>query len=119
MTDATDRTRHRLLTDLASNAEQIAGLEVDLARMIAAAQTSNADDEHDPEGATIAFERQQVSALLDQAKSTRARLERAVVLLDDGEYGRCERCGAAIPAERLAARPGTTTCVVCAAAGTR
>jgi DnaK suppressor protein len=119
MTDSPDRTRERLLADLASNAEQIAGLEVDLARMIAAAQSSNADDEHDPEGATIAFERQQVNALLEQSKSTRARLERAVVLLDGGEYGRCEQCGAAIPAERLAARPGATTCVVCAAAGSR
>ena len=39
------------------------------------------DDEHDPEGATIAFERAQLAALLDQADRHLAELDEAAGLL--------------------------------------
>jgi DnaK suppressor protein len=42
-----------------------------------------------------------------------AELERITRRLEQEGYGRCEVCGAEIPAERLAAMPGTTLCVVC------
>jgi DnaK suppressor protein len=75
------------------------------------------DDEHDPEGATIAFERAQLAALTDQARSHLAELDEALDRLRQGRYGRCERCGRPIGAERLAARPAARTCITCAAAG--
>ena len=75
------------------------------------------DDEHDPEGATIAFERAQLAALLDQAGSHLAELDDARERLRQGRYGRCERCGRPIAAGRLAARPAARTCITCAAAG--
>jgi RNA polymerase-binding transcription factor DksA len=75
------------------------------------------DDEHDPEGATIAFERAQLAALTDQARSHLAELDEALDRLRQGRYGRCERCGRPIGAERLAARPAARTCIICAAAG--
>ena len=74
------------------------------------------DDEHDPEGATIAFERAQLAALIDQARSHLAELDDALDRLREGSYGRCERCGRPIAAERLAARPAARTCITCAAA---
>lgn len=74
------------------------------------------DDEHDPEGATIAFERAQLAALIDQANSHLAELNEALDRLRQGCYGWCERCGRPIGAERLAARPAARTCIVCAAA---
>lgn len=106
--------RQRLLEDLASNTVHVAGLELEHSRIVDATQWSNADDEHDPEGATIAFERQQVVALLHQARRTREDLERALVRLDEGRYGGCERCGGPIAAERLEARPNALTCITCA-----
>lgn len=93
---------------------QIASLNRDLNGVIEASRSSNADDEHDPEGATIAFERAQVAALLSGARRRLAELEDALQRLDAGRYGRCERCGSAIPAERLAVRPSARTCVSCA-----
>lgn len=72
------------------------------------------DDEHDPEGATIAFERAQVSALLDDARGKLADVERATERLDRGDHDRCETCGTTIPADRLRARPTTRRCVACA-----
>jgi RNA polymerase-binding transcription factor DksA len=75
------------------------------------------DDEHDPEGATIAFERAQLAALLDQAHRHLAELDEAAGRLRQGRYGQCERCGQPIAAGRLAARPTARTCIACAAPG--
>jgi RNA polymerase-binding transcription factor DksA len=75
---------------------------------------ANADDEHDPEGSTVAFERAKVIALKSEAESHLAALERALERLSSAEYAVCQRCRREIPAERLAARPATTICVECA-----
>jgi len=104
----------QLRARLADSALHIAGLEVELARMLEASESSNADDEHDPEGATIAFERQQLVALLRQARRSRADLEQALAQFDRGTYGACATCGAPIGSERLTARPDAQTCIACA-----
>ena len=95
-------------------AAQAAALRADLAGIVAASAGSNADDEHDPEGATIAFERAQTASLLERTEARLAGLDRALDRLGAGRYGDCERCGRPIGAERLAARPDTATCVSCA-----
>lgn len=87
----------------------------ELAAILSASRDTNADDEHDPEGSTIAFERAQVSALLDQALTRLAEIDQALDRLVDGSYGRCVRCGRLIPAERLLARPAAVACALCAA----
>ncbi|GAB3830152.1 TraR/DksA family transcriptional regulator [Dactylosporangium cerinum] len=92
---------------------QIAALHRDLEGVIDASRSSNADDEHDPEGATIAFERAQVAALLDGARRRLAELDAALERVEAGTFGRCERCGRPIPAERLEIRPSARTCVTC------
>jgi DnaK suppressor protein len=76
--------------------------------------STNVDDEHDPEGATIAFERAQIEALIDQANRQLADLDRALRRIEEGDYGDCERCGRPIAPERLAARPTARTCIECA-----
>lgn len=116
MTDDARTTRGRLAAALEDNAAQIAALEQQHARFVEASKDSNADDEHDPEGATIAFEREQVTALLDRARSSRAAIGLALARLDDGRYEVCERCGGPIAPARLEARPEATTCIACAAA---
>jgi DnaK suppressor protein len=101
-----------------SRAEQ-AALVRSLARsfedMVAASRDSNADDEHDPEGATIAFERAQLVAVLRQAQADLDGLDTAIQRLDDGTYGVCERCGLPIAPARLEARPSARRCITCAA----
>ena len=95
---------------------RIAELRRELDQLIQASVGANADDEHDPEGATIAFERAQLSSLLTAAEQRLGEIDRSAANLQAGRYGQCERCGRAIPAERLAARPSATTCVGCASA---
>lgn len=99
--------------------ERIAALERDFSGIIEAAGQANADDEHDPEGATIAFERQHIAALVSQARDQLSQVEGAIARLDAGRYGECERCGQAIGAGRLAARPTATTCIDCAGRSAR
>jgi RNA polymerase-binding transcription factor DksA len=103
-----------LAAEQADAAERIAALTEDLDRMIESSVGANADDEHDPEGATIAFERAQLAALLASSRRRLADLDRATARLAAGTYGRCESCGEAISPARLVARPTTTTCVRCA-----
>ncbi|HEY0507264.1 MAG TPA: TraR/DksA C4-type zinc finger protein [Blastococcus sp.] len=103
-----------LLAEQAAALAQIQALTREFDGVVAASRASNADDEHDPEGATIAFERQQMVALLDQARRRLADVEAALVRRAEGGYGICEICGRPIAAERLAARPAARTCIDCA-----
>jgi RNA polymerase-binding transcription factor DksA len=111
---ATERFASRIAEERNSTLELLAGLQRDLADMIAATAGANADDEHDPEGATIAFERAQLTGLLEQAEARLADLTAAEQRLRDGGYDRCERCAGPIGEQRLLARPATRRCVRCA-----
>ncbi len=93
---------------------QIEALKREFEEVVAASRSSIADDEHEPEGATIAFERQQVAALLDRARRRLADVEAAIRAVEAGVYGVCESCGRPIGTERLAARPAARTCIDCA-----
>ena len=95
---------------------RLAALTRDFDGVVAASRDSNADDEHDPEGATIAFERSQVAALVRQVQGHLAAVEAALRRVADGTYGRCERCDQPIAGARLEARPAAGTCITCASA---
>ena len=112
--DAGGDIRAALVAQRAELAGQAAGLRADLAELVAASAGANADDEHDPEGATIAFERAQTASLLERTEARLAALEEALARVEAGDYGRCTRCGAPIGAERLAARPDASLCITCA-----
>ena len=103
-----------LAVERAAALAQIEALTREFDGVVAASKASNADDEHDPEGATIAFERQQVVALLDQARRRLADVDAALARRAEGGYGTCESCGRSIAPERLAARPAARTCIACA-----
>lgn len=105
--------RERLGVERERTAARLVGLRGDFAGVVAASRDTNADDEHDPEGATIAFERSQVDALVHQAVAHLAEVDAALGRLEAGTYGTCEVCGHAVPTGRLEARPMARTCVGC------
>ena len=76
-------------------------------------QVEGRDDEHDPDGATAAFEHALAVGLLAAAEERLAALEQAAARAEVGTYGTCERCGRPIDLERLAARPEAATCAAC------
>jgi RNA polymerase-binding transcription factor DksA len=110
----TDPPRARLSAERDDAAATMAALRRDFAAMVAASEDSNADDEHDPEGATVGFERAQLAATIELTRSRIEDLDRALQSVAAGTYGTCESCGGAIGAERLAARPAARTCIACA-----
>jgi DnaK suppressor protein len=109
-------TRSRLNTDRAQTLTRLAELERDFNAYVTSANDGSAggDDEHDPEGATVAFERQHVAALIAQAGEHLAAIGAALRKVDSGRYAICDICGGPIGAERLAARPASLICVRCA-----
>lgn len=74
------------------------------------------DDEHDPEGSTIAFERAAVASMSRDARDELDELDAAEQRIEDGTYGRCERCGRAIGEPRLEALPTARRCITCTSA---
>ena len=113
-----DRDIREVLTaEQAEVLARVGALSRSMEDIIGASESANADDEHDPEGSTIAFERAQMAALLAQARAHLTEVTGALRRLDAGRYGCCEGCGAAIAPERLRARPTARTCIHCAVAG--
>lgn len=85
---------------------QIKNLQYSFDAIVDAAELTSTDDEHDPEGPTIAYERAQVSALLRQARDDLLALDAALDRLDHGDALNCTSCQRPIPLERLLALPG-------------
>ena len=111
-----DHTEFRRVVDAerAATEARVASLRSEVDGIVAAASDANADDEHDPEGSTIAFERARAAALLAAAEAHLRELDRALARLEDGTFSTCQRCGGPIAPDRLAARPGAGTCLECA-----
>ena len=105
---AVEAERHRVT-------HQVAALGRDVDEIVAASAMVATDDEHDPEGSTIAYERAKASALLGLAESDLASLDEQLQRIDDGRATTCARCGGDIAFERLLALPVTGVCVACAA----
>ncbi len=63
------------------------------------------------EGTSMAVDRLAQVAVHDQLQVTRADVVRALEKLDEGSYGSCDVCGAAIPEGRLEALPWAVLCV--------
>ena len=106
--------RDLLLAERETTTARITSLEHDWRDMVDATTSVATDDEHDPEGATLAFERAQLESLIEQARQQLRELEDALGRLDGGGYGVCEVCGQPIAAERLEVRPSARTCISCA-----
>lgn len=74
--------------------------------------TDSAGDDQADTG-TKTGEREQEITLANNLLDRITQVERAIDRLGTGNYGWCERCGNAIPVERLAAFPVATLCVSC------
>ena len=74
--------------------------------------TDSAGDDQADTG-TKTFEREQEISLANNLLERINQVERAIDRLGEGNYGWCEKCGNAIPVERLAAFPSATLCVSC------
>ncbi|WP_298457430.1 TraR/DksA C4-type zinc finger protein [uncultured Cellulomonas sp.] len=112
--DETARVERVLAAVRQDAVRRLAALTGQHTELVDASRDSNADDEHDPEGATIAFERSQLDAVVVRTRHVVAEADAAQDRLTHGRYGRCESCGQPIAPARLEALPLARTCIACA-----
>ncbi len=74
-----DEARARLTAERVAAASRIAALQRDVDDIVESAKFGATDDEHDAEGATIAFERAQAMALLEETRLQVSTLDEALV----------------------------------------
>lgn len=112
-----DSAKRHLNADRERALDRIAELDREFSAIVTSAREGAAggDDEHDPEGATVAFERQHIAALLDREREQLAAIDMALGKIASGIYEICDMCGGPIGKERLAARPASLCCIRCAA----
>jgi RNA polymerase-binding transcription factor DksA len=113
MIDA-ETTRSLLERERTMALKAIATMESDFKELVASVTDANTDDEHDPEGATIAFERAQLATRVKGARTQLVAADTALEKLAAGRYGTCEVCEAPIAEARLLALPTVRTCYRCA-----
>jgi len=106
--------REVLLKQRSATLDSVAQLGFDIDSVRHSRRDSSTDDEHDPEGATLAFEQSQTSALLRQAMHRIDQIDDAIDRLAADSYGSCASCARPIGFARLSARPYTPHCVSCA-----
>jgi DnaK suppressor protein len=104
----------RLEQERTETRARLAALREDFTGVVDASRDTNADDEHDPEGQTIAWERSQTGALVRQAEHHLEEIDLALRKVEERLYGLCETCYQPIAPARLEARPTARTCVSCA-----
>jgi len=69
------------------------------------------------EGGNLSIERELDLVLSAQAKAAVEEIERALVKIETGNYGLCEKCGKEIPRARLKVLPHAPLCVACKSGG--
>jgi DnaK suppressor protein len=114
----TPRQRTGLRTHLVDDRERtlisIDSITEEMGAFVTARRDTATDDEHDPEGPTLAFERSQSSAMLAQAQQHLVEIDQALLRMDLGTYGLCINCRDEIAIGRLDARPQASLCIRCA-----
>jgi RNA polymerase-binding transcription factor len=96
-------------SDLTSEQER---LQAQIASLEPGHGSDSADfDDNFADSGQVAAEQGENKALAGQLRSELDEVERALAKLDDGTYGLCETCGAAIAEARLEAMPATRYCI--------
>lgn len=73
-------------------------------------------DNHPADVGSELFERSKDLSLKEEARIVAQAIDHALEAMEQGNYGKCQKCGKEIPAERLEAIPYATTCAQCKAA---
>lgn len=109
-----DLDRKALVDERAATLALIETMSARLRSVVEAGADASSDDEHDPEGSTLAFERGQLVAQVARSKARLTEIDAAMARLGLGTYGICEQCGNEIGEARLEALPAARLCITCA-----
>lgn len=79
----------------------------------------SAYDQHQADVGSEVFEREKNLSIVQQVEDQLGEVEAAMARLEDGTYGKCERCGKPIAKDRLEAIPWARLCLEDQAVGER
>jgi DnaK suppressor protein len=112
-----DRFRTRLDEERGRLAKMLRDIEAEREEVrLTETSSDRSPDPNTAEGGSLAFEMEKELSLWQNTKDILTNVEEAIERIDEGKYGLCDECGAAIPVARLDALPYTKLCVSCAAA---
>jgi DnaK suppressor protein len=108
-----DAARDRLVAERTRVQAEMQAWQDDLSHSIEDAMDEDGNDSHLADSATETVDREIEQTLEDNAEHLLASIDAALGRIEDGSYGRCDRCGEAIADERLEALPYATKCIEC------
>jgi RNA polymerase-binding protein DksA len=112
-----DRFRRRLEDERVRLTQMIRDIEEEREEVrLTETSSDRSPDPNTAEGGSLAFEMEKELSILENTRDILAKVEEALVRIEDGTYGVCDVCGEAIPVARLEALPYTKMCVTCASA---
>ncbi len=107
-----------LLTERASHVRQADSLKEEADALAAEMEPGESEfGEEGGEGGNLSVERELDLVLSAQAKAAVEEIDRALVKIEAGTYGMCEKCGKEIPKARLKVLPHAPMCVACKSGG--
>lgn len=110
MTQEFSQVREQLLAQKQGLLERAAKVRADITRASGPLDKDFAEQ-------VVQMENDAVLAGISEATAAElAQINRALVQLEQGTYGRCSKCGTAISSARLKALPYSDRCITCAGA---
>ncbi len=105
--------REQLLVERERLEHEIAELDADLSESLEDSSEESPYDQHMAETAGVTLDREIDLTLQENARASVAQIDRALGKLENGSYGRCDKCGKPIGEDRLQAAPFATLCIDC------
>ncbi len=105
--------KERLLEERDRLSRGIAELDADLSESLEESSEESPYDQHMAETAAVTLDREVDLTLEENARAALAQIDRALSKLENGSYGRCDKCGKPISEARLESVPSATLCVDC------
>jgi DnaK suppressor protein len=103
----------RLLEERERLSREIAELDADLSESLEDSSEESPYDQHMAETAAVTLDREIDLTLQETARAALMQTDRALAKLDNGSYGRCDKCGGPIGDARLEIAPFATLCLDC------
>jgi RNA polymerase-binding protein DksA len=105
--------RERLMLERERVVAEMQTLRDDLSHSLEDALDEDGNGSHLADSATETLDREIEQTLEGNAEHLLASIDAALARIEEGTYGRCERCGDPIGDERLDALPYATRCIEC------
>lgn len=108
-----ERLKVQLEDERARLEAEVAQIEAEDRDTLSEASGENAYRDHMADQGSATFERELDMTLEENLRTHLAEVRAALARIEEGTYGRCDRCDESIPVERMDAVPTARLCIAC------